>query len=225
MQRIAFVLVGVGVAALIGCAAGSEPELESSELMTVPIEAGPGDEEETITLAPPSTEPTDQDAGTATPPKDAGADAAQDAGPPAGSSCSATNTCAAATDLGTVSGDQGSDSQFVQGATSAWFTVRVTENDNGVFGSKLKLNATLQSPAGANFDVFVYVPSSDTRECSTVSASSTTSGFDSASASFGEGGTVSNGSSDSRTVTVEVRHVSGACSPTAKWTLNLYGNQ
>jgi hypothetical protein len=57
----------------------------------------------------------------------------------------------------------------------------VTENDNGVFAVPLWMKATLVSPPGANFDVFVYVPSADVRECSAVSASGTsTSGTDSA---------------------------------------------
>ena len=30
---------------------------------------------------------------------------------------------------------------------------------------------------------------------------------------------------DDRTVTVEVRHVSGTCNPNQKWTLNLAGNK
>jgi hypothetical protein len=84
--------------------------------------------------------------------------------------------------------------------------------------------ATLTSPPGANFDLYVYVPGSDTRECSAVSNSSTTTGFDSAGVEFGEGGTFSNGSNDDRTVTVEVRWVSGTCAPGATWTLNVYGN-
>jgi hypothetical protein len=226
MQRIGVVLFGVGIAALVGCAVGSEPEIGTSELMTTPIEAG-ADEDQQISLPPPSTAP-DEDAGA--PAKDAGgasdAGGGGDAGGGTPTACNATNTCAASTDLGSISGDQGSDSVTQQGSTSAWFKVRVTEDDNSVFGTKLKMYATLQSPAGANFDLFVYVPGSDTIECSTVSATSTSTGaFDSANVSFGEGGALSNGSADDRTVTVEVRHVSGACSPSAKWTLNLYGNQ
>ena len=50
------------------------------------------------------------------------------------------------------------------------------------------------------------------------------SSFDSAHAQWGETGTFSNGADDSRTVTVEVRWVSGTCSPTAKWSLTVRGN-
>jgi hypothetical protein len=88
------------------------------------------------------------------------------------------------------------------------------------------MKAVLVSPAGTNFDLYMYVPSADTLECSVVTASSTsTSATDTASVEFGESGTFANGVDDSRTVTVEVRHVSGSCSAGAKWSLTLYGNQ
>jgi hypothetical protein len=238
MQRFGLVALGVGIVALVGCAVGTGPDTEPStaDLATTPIEAG-ADPSTSITLQPPAPPPADDDAGTDPTSDDAGGGSNPDAGGgDAGgggggggggtTSCNATNTCATSTSAGSVSGDTGSDSQFAQGTTSAWFTVRVTEDDSSVFAQKLRMTATLQSPAGANFDLYVYVPGSDTLECSAVSASSTsTSSFDTASVSFGEGGTLSNGSDDSRTVTVEVRHVSGTCSPSAKWSLNLYGNQ
>lgn len=229
MRRIGVVHFGLGVAALVGClvgcAVGSEPELGKSELMTTPIEAG-AEEQEQISLPSPPPSPSD-DAGAPSSDAGGGGDAGggTDAGG-GGASCNATSTCMGATDLGSISGDQGSDSVSQQGSTSAWFTVRVTEDDNSVVGNELQMYATLQSPPGANFDLFVYVPGADSRECSTLSATSTSTGaFDSANVSFGESGALSNGSSDSRTVTVEVRHVSGTCSPTAKWTLDLHGNQ
>ena len=88
------------------------------------------------------------------------------------------------------------------------------------------MQTTLVSPPGANYDLYVYVPGSDTRECSNVTKSSTLSSTtDTASAEFGEGGTFSNGSSDDRTVTVEVRHVSGPCTASDQWTLTVNGNQ
>jgi hypothetical protein len=42
---------------------------------------------------------------------------------------------------------------------------------------------------------------------------------------FGETGALANGANDARTVTVEVRHVSGNCDPSEKWTLTVSGNQ
>jgi hypothetical protein len=131
-----------------------------------------------------------------------------------------------AADLGSVSGDTGSDVKTASGTGSKWFTVRVTEDDSSAFAAKLWMKATLNSPAGSNYDLYVYVPGSDTRECSAVTKSSTlTSTTDTAGVEFGEGGTFSNGSDDDRTVTVEVRHVSGPCGPTAQWNLTINGNQ
>ena len=231
-------LVALVAAAQIGCGAeGVEDEMTSADLASTPIEAGPG-EGESVTLPPsnpPKPQPKEEDGG----PADTDAGTGGDAGggntgggntgggnTGTGTSCAATNTCMGATDLGMVSGDQGADVKSSQGTGSKWFTVRVTEDDNSAFGAKLWMKATLTSPPGSNYDLYVYVPGSDTRECSAVTKSSTTSATtDTAGVEFGEGGTFSNGSSDDRTVTVEVRHVSGTCSATDQWTLTINGNQ
>ncbi len=225
-------LAGVGV--LVGCAEGADADPAESFISTGPVEAGKGeDDDDSVTIPPPSNPPDDTDpvddpdvdAGKNGP--DGGADGGiKPDGGGGGGSCAATNKCIAATDLGSVSGDTGSDTKSAQGHTSQWFTVRVTENDSDLFGVSLQLTATLTSPSGTNYDLYLYVPSSDTLECSAVSAQSTsTSVNDSASVEFGEGGGLSNGSKDDRTVTVEVRHVSGTCDPNQKWTLNLAGNK
>lgn len=224
------VVTSFGLAALVGCAVGAEDEgLGEADLTTLAAEAG---DENSVVLQPPST---GEDAGTSEN-EDAsatdastGSDGGSDGGttvPDAGStSCTSPNTCATSTDLGTVSGDQNADTKTFQGTGSQWFRVRVTEDDNSVFGTKLGVKADLVSPAGTNFDVFVYrAGDGSSQECSAVAASSTsTAASDSASTTWGEGG-VSNGSDDGRTVTVEVRYVSGTCSPTSKWTLVVRGN-
>jgi len=230
-------VVIVACGAVVGCAVGSgADDTDTSNLATTPIDAG-DDKPPSETLMPPAPtpQPVDDDAGGD---PDAGAggdsggggggggDAGGGGGGGGGTSCSAPNTCPTSTSLGSISGDTGSDMQTAQGTTSQWFTVRVTENDSSVFANSLEMKATLVSPAGANFDLYVYVPGSDTLECSAVSASSTsTSATDTAGVEFGESGTFSNGNDDSRTVTVEVRHVSGTCSAGSKWTLTLVGNQ
>jgi hypothetical protein len=139
--------------------------------------------------------------------------------------CTSPNTCAAATDLASVSGDTGAGTKTFQGSTSQWFKVRVTEDDSDVFGTELQMRAELQSPAGTNFDLYVYRAGGGSgQECSAVTTSSTSAaGFDSASTSWGEG-TISNGNDDGRTITVEVRHVSGTCAAASKWTLTVRGN-
>jgi hypothetical protein len=144
-----------------------------------------------------------------------------------GISCAVTNTCAGGRAIGTVSGDTGSATASGTGATSEWLTVRVTEDDSGIFGVKLRAKVTLTSPPGTNFDLYVYVNSgSDTRECTSVSAQSTQPAgtADTASLSWGEG-SVSNGSDDGRTVSIEVRNVSGTCDPSATWSVQVQGNQ
>ncbi|HEY8078560.1 MAG TPA: hypothetical protein VIF62_30730 [Labilithrix sp.] len=225
----------VGAAAIIGCAVGSAADdTDTSNLATTPIDGGDVDAPPSETLMPPAPPPApvDDDAGTGDPDSGAGADSgggggdAGGGGGGGGMSCNAPNTCPTSTNLGSISGDTGSDTQTAQGTTSQWFTVRVNENDSSVIANSLEMKATLVSPAGANFDLYVYVPGSDTLECSAVSASSTsTSSTDTAGVEFGESGTFSDGSDNSRTVTVEVRHVSGSCSAGAKWTLSLVGNQ
>lgn len=219
-------VVGIGLVALVGCAVGTEEEqLTEGTLASAPIEAGAEDDAPSVVLPPPSTEEEDEDAGTAAP--DAGADAGGDAGGGGGGggSCAATNTCMLSTDLGAVSGDKGTDVKTAEGSGSKWFKVRVTEDSSSVLGDSLEMKAELTSPAGANYDLYVYVPSSDTIECSAVTKSSTLTGtLDTAGVEFGEGGGVANGSDDDRTVTVEVRHASGPCDPAAKWKLTITGN-
>lgn len=240
MQRstIAWFLVGLGV--LVGCAAeGGEADLAAADLLSTPLDAGPEDAAPSIKLPPPSnTTPEDAgggddggggggggtDGGTKT---DAGADAGGGGGGGGGGgTCASPNTCVGATDLGSVSGDTGSGVKTAQGSGSQWFKIRVSEDDSGVTGVSLAIKATLVSPAGTNFDLYTYLAGSGTgHECSAVKKSSTTTGTDIASFEFGESGLFSNGSDDDRTVTIEVRHVSGTCAPGAKWTLTVNGNQ
>jgi hypothetical protein len=222
-------ITGIGAGALIGCAEGTSADPTESFLASSPVDGGEQVEEDddSVKLPPPSNPPDDDDNDAGT---DAGKDAGADSGPTpdggTGGSCTSTNTCAGATNLGSISGDTGADVVSAQGHTSQWFTVRVTEDDSGVTGVQLRMTATLTSPPGTNYDLYVYVPGSDTLECSAVSYQSTNTGSsDSATAKFGESGLLSNGSADDRTVTVEVRHVSGTCDPNNKWKLQLAGNK
>ncbi len=216
------------ILALVGCAVGtSDTEIMEGTLTTTPIEAGTEEDESSVVLPPPSQTEKDEDAGAADASSDAGskADGGDGGTTTTGVPCTASNTCAAATDLGAVSGDTGGAVLTAQGTGSQWFRVYVTEDDDGVAGVKLRASATLTSPAGTNFDLYLYNGSSSSHECSAVSAQSTNgSGMDQASVSFGEGGVLANGSNDSRYVTVEVRHVSGTCSSNAKWSLSFNGN-
>ncbi len=228
---LAFVSV-TGLGIVLGCAKGNTG-IEPSEdfLATEPADAGATEDDaaqpESVKLPPPSKQEP-EDAGVEAGPtkSDAGSDAgAKDAGSP--SSCSATNKCTSATDLGEIAGDMGTEEKTAEGSTSSWFTIRVTEKDPFLLAVPLWMTATLTSPPGTNYDLYVYVPKDDTTECTTLAQKSTnTSSADSAKVTFGETTPpLANEVDDARTVTVEVRHVSGSCDPSKKWKLTLTGNK
>lgn len=145
---------------------------------------------------------------------------------PAQSQCTSSATCATAMALGSVSGDTGNATVQGSGYQAAWFQVRVTEDDNDPFGVPMNLTAQLTSPAGTNYDLFLYVNTgSDVVECTNVSTSSTSTGAtDVAHLTWGETGTFANGADDSRTVSIEVRPISGTCSPGATYQLTVTGD-
>ena len=139
--------------------------------------------------------------------------------------CPSTATCANAMMLGTVSGDSMNQKLMMTGYQSAWFRVRVTENDDNFPGLTLRVGAKVTSPTGVMFDTFVYVNAgNDVVECSTTTGTKSNTGATTqVKAEWGEGFTP-NGSDDSRNVSIEVRPVSGNCSPSATWQLEVEGN-
>lgn len=166
----------------------------------------------------------DPDSSTTT---DAGAtDAAGADSGPTTIPCDPPSPCSGATSIGTVSGDTTSADVTTSGSTSKWLRIDVTENDSGITGVPMKLAVALTSPAGANFDLYVYLGSGlGNVECTTVAKSSvSTSSTDSVSLTWGEMGLFSNGIDDGKTVTIEVRAVSTPCDPNATWSLNVHGH-
>lgn len=139
--------------------------------------------------------------------------------------CTSSATCQAAMSLAGVSGDTGAGMVTASGYQAAWFRVRVTEDDSGIAGVKLKVTTRLTSPASSNYDVFVYVNTgSDVIECTTPSGTATTTGTtDEIKLQWGEG-TLANGNDDSRNVSIEVRPISGSCSAAQPWQLVVLGN-
>ena len=139
--------------------------------------------------------------------------------------CPSPATCPTAMMLGSVSGDTGNMKLSAMGHQSAWFRVRVTEDDSAVGGLSLRAAAKLTSPAAVDFDVFVYVNTgSDVVECSTTVGTTTTTGtVNETRAEWGEGG-IANGADDGREVSIEVRPISGTCAITQTWQLELEGN-
>ena len=87
-----------------------------------------------------------------------------------------------------ISGDTGSPTSRTTGTTSQWLKIRVSENDSGVFGAKLKVRLTLTSPSSANFDMRVYVPNDgSSQKCTGADRqTSSTVGPDVASVEWGE---------------------------------------
>jgi hypothetical protein len=129
-----------------------------------------------------------------------------------------SNACATAADPGSVCGDDGSDlAGPVSGFESKWFKVRVRECSN--WDSNLSVYATLQSPPGADYDLYLY------RACG---------GQPKASSTLGPGATDSAheyqsddwGNDDDFDLFVEVRFKPGSGSDLCgSWTLNVYGNK
>jgi len=232
---VKFCSVGLGIGLLIGCATGLEEDPSAiSDLKSEPIDSGVDPDAPSTKLPPPGTDSgTEEDSGSeeTDASTDAGTvDSGTDSGvvtppPPPPPSCTAPAACAGATDLGSVSGDTGAGVKSATGSTSQWFKVRLSEDDSDVFGTSMQVRATLVSPAGSNFDLYMYLAgNSSAVECSAVTKSSTTTGTDVTSHEWGETGTFSNGSDDDRWVTLEVRHVSGTCAAANKWTLTVNGN-
>ncbi|WP_437835373.1 hypothetical protein [Sorangium sp. So ce1153] len=133
----------------------------------------------------------------------------------------APNTCVGAEDLGSVSGDEGTDSWAVTGTTSEWFKVYVVD-DSQIFTSTESFGATLTSPPGMNFDLIVYqgMPGVDATDCfaSGVRAQGTPESFMTIWDDVG-------GQEDATWFVLEVRYVEGtACGEDARWTLEIKGN-
>ncbi len=225
--------VTMGGLALVGCANGSEPGASIEQLSTSPSDDDKDAAPSVKLPAPSQTSKNEENTDDATDDDDADANANADAGAPDSGNvppgptgaCAAPAPCTGATSLGSISGDTGADVKTATGTGSQWFKLTVTENDNGIVGLSLLAKAELTSPPGTNFDLFVYVPASaSSQSCTAPTKSATsTSSSDATTAEWGEGA-IPNGAQDERTITVEVRWVSGTCSPSTPWTLNVRGN-
>lgn len=142
-----------------------------------------------------------------------------------GMMCQNDLTCASATPIGGVAGDEGSAALVVSGDTPTWMSFQVSENSSDVFGEEVSFTATLQSPATADFDLFVFRgPEGGSSGCGGSPGQSTNAGAsDSVHMSWGEGA-VANNTDDGAWVAVEVRAKNGTCDPGAEWTLTVQGD-
>ena len=138
--------------------------------------------------------------------------------------------CASSTSMGSVSGDTGSGVKTATGSNGQWLKIDVTENDSSLFSSvDLKVRITLDSPAGENFDLYVYMGKTKADgggiECTTVAGSSTlATGQDVVSLGWPDKRPIG-GSDDSRTLSIEVRPAGEPCDASATWTLTVLGHR
>jgi hypothetical protein len=217
-RLLAFAISAAGLAA--GCAAATDTNGAIGDASTTKLDAP------TTRFDAPTTKfdaPMKHDAPTkldapheidaAPPPVDAG---------PA-TTCATSLTCATATVLAGIGGDElGASTSSASGYQAAWYSIRVSETDNGPIADPMSMQATLTSPAGTAFDLLVYVPNNATStDCSTATATVSTSGSNETwSLAWGELGLFANGIDDSRTVAIEIiPHSGDSCSPNATWSL------
>lgn len=145
--------------------------------------------------------------------------------------CESPNACANATELPSIAGDQEADVADATGSTSQWFRIYVREDYHApLIGRKLRVTITLDSPEGANYDLYAYFDENSAQiACGSPSGESRKPAGqqDTVSLVWGEeeGVGIPNASDDSRWVSIEVRRVSGSCDASAPWTLTVYGHQ
>ena len=111
------------------------------------------------------------------------------------------------------------------GDTDTWVTLQVSENNSDVIGEQLTFTASLTSPPGSDFDLFVFrgSPGGSTGCGGQQDQSTNAAGIDSVFMSWGEGA-FANNEDDSAWVAIEVRAKNGMCVPGAEWTLTVIGD-
>lgn len=142
-----------------------------------------------------------------------------------------TTTCEAPRNLGAIAGDVDGTPRTERGTCSDWLRLRVTEEDNASYSAwanDLKLRLTLSSPAGADFDLHVYLDEEqDVVACTTEFAKSEAPAnrSDLVELSWGETGWTANAGDDSRTLSIEVRAKDPSSCGKGEWVLTLEGNR
>ncbi len=144
-------------------------------------------------------------------------------------SCTSPDMCtASATTLTSLAGDESGATDNATGSTSEWLRIDLSEQDNSPIGKPMKVTATLTSPPGSNFDLYLYLGSKvGDIQCTNPKGQSTNPAgqTDSVSFEWGETGSLANGSDDSATVMIEVRAASGTtCSSGSTGSLAGHGD-
>jgi hypothetical protein len=124
--------------------------------------------------------------------------------------------CVAATNFGTICGDEGMPAVQVVGCGSGWFRVTLEECQDGFTIEDLTIRATLAVPAGDDYDLYLNSP------CGAV--------LDGSTGGVGAGEIVNAtiddgfGSDDTTDFWIEVREFSADPDTCAQWTLVIRGN-
>ena len=201
--------LGVAALALAGCASatGGDGDDDVSGLDAAAADAPPGTPDAMPGV--PDAMPLPPDAMTGTP-------------------CTSGAVCSGALTLPAISGDTGAQKQIAQGYQSAWYKIRVTEDDSGLSGVYMSAEVKLTSPVGTDFDLFAYLNADNdvAQECSIIAGTKTTNGnVETVLLKWGETGLFSNGNNDGRTMSIEIRPASGTCSVGQVWQLEVTGDQ
>lgn len=134
------------------------------------------------------------------------------------------NTCGTATQLGNVAGDQNEPAVVVTGTTSEWLLILIEEKDSSIFDADLSYTASLASPSGMNYDLFVHQgPQDGPPNCSAAAKLGMPSGGQEVVSDKWDDDQPLGGEDDSVFLSIEVRHISGT-NCTAPWTLTIEGN-
>lgn len=127
-------------------------------------------------------------------------------------------------DIGTMSGDQGSDTLMATGTTEAWVEFSITEDDlSALNGANMSFIAQLASPPGVDFDLEgrrSNAPTSDPCAGTVTQTSQNPVGIDQIAMYWGEASSP-NGEDDTRRVIVHVIPTQDTCQTGLSWTLTV----
>jgi hypothetical protein len=122
--------------------------------------------------------------------------------------------CSAATLLGSIGGDVAGAPVTATGTGEGWFRVRVREDDTGATPRFISAGATLTSPAGANYDLFVYCTACGGSLAGSIEAAQP---IELVNARWED----NSGVDDQRDILIHVRYAAGHSS--ASWSLSVQG--
>ncbi len=221
------------VAAPLGCASGASNDDGPPVISSFSGGgSGPGDDETTSDVDSGADDKPEDDTSDDGPlPGSTGSDTTSDDGPMTSSDsggvpgdCDDGSTCASAAVVGGIAGDEPSQLS-TSGDTDTWVTLQVSENNSDVIGEQLTFTASLTSPAGSDFDLFVFRGNQGSATgCGGQQDNSTNAvGIDSVFMSWGEGA-LANNADDSAWVAIEIRSKNGMCVQGAEWTLTVIGD-